>query len=96
MKENQADRDEVARRLNDLDGLFHQLDANVKSWSRQSNRQIGQGGAQTKLDMVAATLHHLMHDVGVMGVHGAPGDADAAGGEVAPPPEPASLPTPAN
>jgi hypothetical protein len=94
VKENQADRDEVAGRLNELDGLFHQLEANVKGWSRRSNRQIGQGGAQTKLDMVAATLHHLMHDVGVAGVHGAPSNTDATGGEVAPPPEPAGLPTP--
>jgi hypothetical protein len=97
VKENQADRDEVARRLDGLDVAFHNVEGEVKGWSRQQNRQIGQGGAQTKLDMVGATLHHLMHDVGVMGVHGAPeSDTLPDGGEVAPPPEPVAEPATAD
>jgi hypothetical protein len=101
-KEHQGDREEVARRLDEVDGLFHQVQDEVRRWSRQQYRQIGQAGVQTKLDSVEATLHHLMNDVGVSGAHGAPEAAPASSvNEVAPPPEPAgsvpvSLPPPAN
>ena len=95
-KENQADRDEVARLLDGLDVAFHDVEGAIKGWSRRQNRQIGQGGAQTKLDLVGATLHHLMHDVGVTGAHGVPDTLPGPGtAEVAPPPEPVAEPTPA-
>jgi hypothetical protein len=68
-KEHQGDRDEVARRLDEVDGLFHHVQDDVARWSRRQARQIGQGGLQTKLQAVEATLHHLMHDVGVEGSH---------------------------
>jgi hypothetical protein len=86
-KEHQGDRDEVARRLDELDGLLHHVQDDVNGWSRRQRRQIGQSGLQTKLTQVEATLHHLMHDVGVQGTHGAPAAAPpTATGEVAPPP----------
>jgi hypothetical protein len=92
---NQANRDEVARRLDGLDVAFHNVEGAVQGWSRRQNRQIGKGGAQTKLDLVEATLHHLMYDVGVAGAHGAPQSATMPeSGEVAPPPEPVAAPTP--
>jgi hypothetical protein len=81
--EHQGDRDEVARRLDAVDGLFHHVQEDVGRWSRRHRRQIGQGGAKTKLDAVEATLHHLMHDVGIQGSHETP---VAGPVEVAPPP----------
>jgi hypothetical protein len=94
---NQTNRDEVARRLDGIDVMFHQVEDAVKGWSRRQNRQIGQGGVQTKLDLVESTLHHLMHDVGVAGAHGAPQSATMPeSGEVAPPPEPVATPGPQN
>lgn len=108
-KENQSDKAEVARRVDELDGLFHNLQGEIQGWSRIPNRQIGEGGAQAKMTGVEATLHHLMNDVGVKGSHGAPEPAQApASEEVAPPPEapvepaaesaaqPAAEPVPAN
>ena len=97
-KEHQADRSEVARRVDGLDGLFHHIQDDIKGWSRRHYRQIGELGAQTKLEMVEATLHHLMNDVGVKGSHGAP-EAAAPAIETAPAPDPASsapVPRPAN
>jgi hypothetical protein len=86
-REHQADRPEVARRLEAVDRLFHEVQSDVQGWSRRQRRQIGQGGAQTKLQALEATLHHLMHDVGVTADHAA---ADASGSpagvEIAPPP----------
>jgi hypothetical protein len=85
--EHQGDRAEVARRLDEVDGLFHHVQDDVRRWSRRQNRQIGHGGAQAKLELVEAMLHHLMHDVGVKGSHGAPTALPAAHGvEVASPP----------
>jgi hypothetical protein len=86
-KEHQGDRDEVARRLDELDGLFHHVQDEINVWSRRNARPIGRSGARAKLDLIAATLHHLMNDVGVRGAHGgalpAPAPADF---EVAPTP----------
>jgi hypothetical protein len=98
VKEHQGDRAEVARRLNDVDGLFHHVQTQLPGWSRRQFRQIGQGGVQTKLQQVEATLHHLMHDVGVKGVHGEPdGTVAPADVEVAPPPPAGvTLPPPGN
>jgi hypothetical protein len=87
-KEHQGDRDEVTRRLDELDGLFHHVQDDVKDWSRNNRRRIGQSGLQTKLTQVEATLHHLMHDVGVKGIHAPPESAapSPATADVAPPP----------
>jgi hypothetical protein len=86
-KEHQGDRAEVARRLDAVDGLFHHVQDDVRRWSRRQNRRIGQGGAQTKLELVESTLHHLMHDVGVKGSHGVPTVVPGpVGAEVAPSP----------
>jgi hypothetical protein len=70
-KEHQGDRAEVARRVDELDGLFHHVQSDVDGWSRRHRRQIGQSGVPSKLELVEATLHHLMNDVGVAGTHGA-------------------------
>ncbi len=92
-KEHQGDREEVARRLDELDGLFHHVESDMKGWSRRHVRQIGQAGAQSKLEAVEATLHHLMNDVGVKGVHGEPETvASPVEGEAAPPPVPVPVP----
>jgi hypothetical protein len=86
-KEHQGDRAEVARRLDQLDGLFHHVQDDVQGWSRRNVRQIGQSGARAKLDLIESTLHHLMHTVGVKGIHGDPHTAPApADYEVAPTP----------
>lgn len=96
-KDHQGDRVEVARRLDELDGLFHHVEGEVGSWSRRHYRQIRQGDAKTKLAIVEATLHHLMNDVGVEGSHGASEEAPTpAEVEVAPPPAAVAVPPPAN
>jgi hypothetical protein len=86
-QEHQGDRAEVARRLNRLDGLFHHVQDDLQGWSRRNVRQIGRGGARSKLAQIDATLHHLMNDVGVRGSHDAPLPAPTpAEFEVAPTP----------
>ena len=85
----------MARRVDELDGLFHHVQQEVKTWSRRQNRQIAQGGAQAKVELLEATLHHLMYDVGVKGAHSEPErDEPSTATEEAPPPESATLPPP--
>jgi hypothetical protein len=86
-KEHQGDRDEVARRVDELDGLFHHVQDDIRGWSRRSVRQIGRSGARAKLQAIEATLHHLMNDVGVRGAHGGRRTVPApAGFDIAPTP----------
>ena len=86
-QEHQGDRAEVARRVDELDGRFHHVQSDIQGWSRRHRRQIGQSGLQAKLELVEATLHHLMNDVGVKGAHVPPAAVSAAAdSEVAPPP----------
>jgi hypothetical protein len=90
---NQADRGEVTRLLDEADGLFHHVQEQVAGWSRRQVRQIGQSSLQAKLNMVEATLHHLMHDVGANGAHGEPAVPQEET-EVAPAPDVPALPPP--
>jgi hypothetical protein len=84
---NPGDRQEIVRRVNDADSLFHQVRADARRFRRRAVQRIAGTSLQTKLNEVEATLHDLMMDVGVMGTHGAPQPA-------APPP--AIPPQPAN
>jgi hypothetical protein len=98
----QGDRQEIAKRVNELDALFHQVQSEAKRFRRRTVRQIAGTGLQTKLNDVETTLHELMTDVGVMGTHGAPQPAPApaapapapANAQAAPPPLPPPLPAP--
>lgn len=78
--EHAQDRNAIRARIGGMDALFHHLQEDVRGWSRHHHRQIGQLGILSKMDMIEATLHHLMNDMGVGQVPG-PG-----GPEVAPPP----------
>src|SRR5690606_32165144 len=95
--ENQGDRAEIARRVTELDPLFHQVQGEVQGWSRSHQRQIGESGLMTKLEIMEALLHHLMYDVGIE-PHSAPREEapPPATDEVAPSPpvttSPPSLP----
>ncbi len=85
--EHANDRYAIRAKLNSMDKLFHNVQENVRGWSRHRHqRQIGQLGILSKMDMIESTLHHLMKDVG----------AHPTGGEQAPVPgglqEPAPTP----
>ncbi|MCS7466343.1 hypothetical protein NZK35_06595 [Stieleria sp. ICT_E10.1] len=59
------DRDAIRSRINGTDQLFHHIQQDVRGWSRIHQRQIGSLGILSKMELVEATLHHLMNDVGV-------------------------------
>ncbi len=88
--EHLEDRDAMRSRLGGLDELFHHIQDDVRGWTRHHRRQIGHLGILSKMDLMEATLHHLMHDVGV--------SLGSVPGEQAPPPvgsEPEQAPLPA-
>jgi hypothetical protein len=91
--ENQGDRAEVIRRLDAMVGLLHKVREQVRGWSRQHSRQIGQAGALTKLDAIEATVNRLVSDLGAKGAHGTAEIEPTDGGtEVAPAPQPEPAP----
>ena len=59
------DRHAIAERLNGLDELVHHVQRDVRGWTRNSRRSVGQLSVQARLDMIESTLHHLMHDAGI-------------------------------
>jgi hypothetical protein len=91
--ENQGDRAAVTRSLDEVAGLLHKVQEQVRGWSRQHSRQIGQAGALTKLDAVEAALHQLMSDPGAKGAQGL-GETAATddGTQVEPVPQPEPVP----
>ncbi|TWU39407.1 hypothetical protein [Novipirellula artificiosorum] len=86
--EHNNDRQAMRSKLGGTDQLFHHVQEDVRGWSRHHQRQIGQLGIITKMELIEATLHHLMNDVGVSGAEGGPQQAPppASGPEQAPPP----------
>lgn len=97
--EHRDDRNAIRSELSGVDKLFHHVRDDVRGWTRQQHRQIGQLGLPSKMDMIESTLRHLMNDVGVRPTQG-PEQAPAPGGgtEQAPAPsvapEQAPAPTP--
>jgi hypothetical protein len=92
---HQGDREELARRLEEVNEVFHLAQDQIQNWSRTHHRQIGQADAQTKLELIEATLHQLMNDVGVERNHDA--QATASGpidSETAPEPASNDVPLP--
>lgn len=56
---------EIVRQIQELDPLFHSIQDRLISWNRVHQRQIGQAGLQTKLQIMETLLHHLAYDVGI-------------------------------
>jgi hypothetical protein len=63
--DHNRDGAEMREKLAQMDPLFHHLQSDVQGWSRIHSKQVGTLGVAAKLEMIEATLHHLMHDVGV-------------------------------
>ncbi|QDS95952.1 hypothetical protein FF011L_47540 [Roseimaritima multifibrata] len=84
--EHANDRDAMRAKLGGMDQLFHHIEDDVRGWSRHHHRQIGSLGILDKMEHIEATLHHLMHDVGVSAQEEAP--LPGGGIEQAPPPTP--------
>lgn len=78
-QENQNNRSEIANRVQDLDPLFHHVQGEVRSWSRRHQKQVGEAGIMTKIEIMESLLHHLMYDAGIR-------PHEASSTETAPPP----------
>ena len=63
--QKEGSQEEIARRLDGLDRLFHFVRDDVRSWERQHFRRVGDLDANAKIERIEAAIHHLMNDVGV-------------------------------
>ncbi len=96
-EEHHGDRAEFARVMANIDPLFHHVEEDVESWSRNHRRQIGQLGIIDKMQRIEGLIHHLLYDVGVTPVHHEHGEEQApppGGGGVEQAPPPRTLPAP--
>ena len=55
----------IARRLEGLDRLFHFVRDDVRTWTPEPIRRVGDLDANAKIDRIESLIHHLMNDVGV-------------------------------
>jgi hypothetical protein len=90
--EHHRDRDAIRRSARRIDSLFHDVQGDVRTWSRVQNRQVGRHGIGSKLDEMESLIHHLMFDVGVTPDHDRDEAAPPPHDEVAPPPGRSPLP----
>lgn len=94
-KEHQGDRETITNRMVEVDALFHDVQDQVRGWSRVVTKQIGASELQQKVEGVEAVLHHLCYDVGVephtQPVEEAPPPADLR--ETIPPTSPTAVET---
>ena len=58
------DRTGVQHAAQELDGQFRQFRTHIADWSRAPQRQIGEGGLNTKIDLVEFSLQGLMNGLG--------------------------------
>ena len=63
--QEQGDRETITKRMVEVDVLFHQMQDEVRGWSRAATKQIGDTALPQKIEGVEAVLHHLCYDVGV-------------------------------
>ena len=92
-EEHHGDRAEFARVLKEIDPLFHHVEEDVASWSRNHRRQFGRLGIIDKMQNMEAVILHLMWDIGVTPDHheghgSEQAPAPGGGVETAPPPRP--------
>lgn len=87
--DHNRDGSAMREKLGGMDPLFHHIQNDVKGWSRVHRKQVGSLGVLTKMEMIEATLHHLMNDIGVSENAAAPSPnsaSQAVAVEQAPPP----------
>lgn len=59
------DRDSIKQRLKITDSLLHSLEPQVQGWTRTHQKQIGEAGMLTKLEIAGDVTHHMMYDAGI-------------------------------
>lgn len=87
--DHNRDGEAMREKLAAMDPLFHHIQNDVKGWSRVHRKQVGTLGVATKMEMIEATLHHLMNDIGVSETAASPSPSSANQAvviEQAPPP----------
>ena len=61
----EGSQEEIARRLEGLDRLFHLVRDDVQTWDRRHFRRVGDLDANAKIERIESAIHHLMNDAGV-------------------------------
>ncbi len=84
--EHRGDRNALRRSADNMDDLIHHLGAEMRGWTRDEHRLVGQLSLAAKREEIEALIHHLMFDVGIKPDHDRDEVAPPPRDEVAPPP----------
>ena len=92
-EEHRGHREHLVEIITKMDPLFHHVEEDVETWSRDHHRQIGQLGIIDKMQQMEAVIHHMLYDAGVQPQHHGEHESEQApapdgGIETAPPPAP--------
>ena len=60
------DRETIKQRLKVTDSILHKLEPQVQGWTRNHQKQVGEAGMLTKLEIAGDVTHHMMHDAGIL------------------------------
>ena len=82
------DRRLIQSQITGMDALLYHLQHDLQGWSRHQRRQVSEYDLAYQVEMIDATLHHLMNDAGVAYV------TVPSGSEVAPPLSPGFIDPP--
>lgn len=58
-------RETIKQRLKLTDSILHKLEPQVQGWTRNHQKQVGEAGMLTKLEIAGDVTHHMMHDAGI-------------------------------
>ena len=60
-----GNKDAIQAEVRNIDVMLHRIEEQTISWTRHEQRQVGELGMLTKLEVSADITHHLMYDVGI-------------------------------
>lgn len=58
-------REEIVAQVTGMEGYLYYLYDELSTWTRVERQTVGTLGLQSRLDLIEATLQHLMYDVGI-------------------------------
>ncbi len=60
-----GNKEAIQAEVRNIDVMLHRIEEQTFNWTRHEQRQVGELGLLTKLEVTADITHHLMYDVGI-------------------------------
>ena len=60
-----GNKEAIQAAVRNVDVMLHRIEEQTFNWTRHEQRQVGELGLLTKLEVTADITHHLMYDIGI-------------------------------